>query len=123
MVPKTMATMPPAKPAMARIGRTRTRQPTGSAHFQLRLHHEGCCAGVMGMVMALSSKEVAGWPEGFYDNGHITSEVPMRCRSLLVLPLALLACRPSGPEPLSVRQPLHLEEHLGAARITGSEVP
>lgn len=48
----------------------------------------------------------------------------MRCRRfLLVLPLALLACRPSGPEPLSVRQPLHLEEHLEVARITGSEVP
>ena len=46
-----------------------------------------------------------------------------RCRSLLVFPLVLLACRPSGPEPLSVRQPLHLEEHLEAARITGSEVP
>ena len=47
----------------------------------------------------------------------------MRRRSLLVLPLALLACRPSGPAPLSVRQPLHLEEHLEAARIEGSEVP
>lgn len=46
-----------------------------------------------------------------------------RRRLVLVLPLALLACRPSGPEPLSVRQPLHLEEHLEAARITGSEVP
>lgn len=47
----------------------------------------------------------------------------MRCRSLLILPLAVLACRPSGPEPLSVRQPLHLEEHLDVARITGSAVP
>lgn len=42
---------------------------------------------------------------------------------LLLLGLPLLACRPSGPEPLSVRQPLHLEEHLAAARVTGSEVP
>lgn len=44
-------------------------------------------------------------------------------RSLALLPLALLACRPSGPEALSVRQPLHLEEHLAAARIEGSAVP
>lgn len=41
----------------------------------------------------------------------------------LLFPLALLACRPSGPEPLSARQPLHLEEHLAAAQVTGSEVP
>src|SRR6185436_15664025 len=44
-------------------------------------------------------------------------------RSLLLLPLILLACRPSGPEPLAARQPLHLEEHLAAARVDGSEVP
>jgi len=49
--------------------------------------------------------------------------MPCRRRSLLLLLPALLACRPSGPEPLAVRQPLHLEEHLEAARITGSEVP
>ncbi len=48
----------------------------------------------------------------------------MLCRrSLLFLPLVLLACRPSGTEPLAARQPLHLEEHLAAARVDGSEVP
>jgi len=53
-----------------------------------------------------------------------TLEVPMTRRLCLVLfPLVLLACRPSGPAPLSARQPLHLEEHLAAARIEGSEVP
>lgn len=37
--------------------------------------------------------------------------------------LVLLACRPSGPEPLSSDLPLHLEEHLAAARVQGSAVP
>lgn len=40
----------------------------------------------------------------------------------LLLPIVLcLGC--SGPAPLTVEMPLHLEEHLGAATVTGSEVP
>src|SRR6266545_962459 len=53
MLPKTIATMVPIKPASIRTGRSRTRQPTGTTHFQLRLHHDLCgCAGVIGSFMA-----------------------------------------------------------------------
>jgi len=58
-----------------------------------------------------------------------TLEVLMLRRlSLLLLSLAFLACQPSGSGsagsgPLSIQQPLHLEEHLDAARIEGSEIP
>ena len=40
----------------------------------------------------------------------------------LLVPLALfVSC--GGPPPLAVDMPLHLEEHLDAATIVGSEVP
>jgi len=40
----------------------------------------------------------------------------------LVLALICAGCA-SGPAPLTVEMPLHLEEHLDAATIVGSEVP
>jgi hypothetical protein len=38
----------------------------------------------------------------------------LRRLTVLLPPLALLACHPSGsgPAPLPIEQPLHLEEHL-----------
>lgn len=44
-------------------------------------------------------------------------------RSLVLLPLALLACSPSGRVPLLAEPPLHLEERLAGARIEGAEIP
>ncbi len=43
---------------------------------------------------------------------------------LLALVLALICAGcDSGPPPLTAEMPLHLEDHLDAARIEGSEVP
>ena len=41
--------------------------------------------------------------------------------NLLLLSVLCLGC--GGPAPLTVDMPLHLEEHLDAATIVGSEVP
>ncbi len=41
--------------------------------------------------------------------------------NLLLLSVWCLGC--GGPAPLTVDMPLHLEEHLDAATIVGSEVP
>src|SRR5215213_672170 len=140
MLPKTMARMPPMKPARARRGRIRTRQPTGTTHFQLRLHHDLCgCAGGIGSIrrspgpVGSRKRSWDDWRDstlarrrgvaGVIMEGETLEVLMTRRLCLVLLPLALLACRPSGPAPLSVRQPLHLEEHLDAARIEGSEVP
>ncbi|HWM92432.1 MAG TPA: sulfatase [Thermoanaerobaculia bacterium] len=47
-----------------------------------------------------------------------------RTAAVLVM-ISLLACEghDSGPAPLTAEVPLHLEEHLTAARVEGSEVP
>ncbi|MCZ6515411.1 MAG: hypothetical protein O6850_06075, partial [Acidobacteria bacterium] len=37
--------------------------------------------------------------------------------------LSILASCETGPKPLTADLPLHLEEHLDAASIEGSEVP
>ncbi len=50
-------------------------------------------------------------------NGHRTSLSTI----LLLLSVWCLGC--GGPAPLTVDMPLHLEEHLDAATIVGSEVP
>ncbi|MGH7475321.1 MAG: sulfatase family protein [Longimicrobiales bacterium] len=50
-------------------------------------------------------------------NAHRTS----RLAALLPPSLLWLAC--GGPAPLTVDTPLHLEEHVSSATITGSEVP
>ncbi len=42
---------------------------------------------------------------------------------LALLPLFLLTTCQHGPAPLTAEVPLHLEDHLDAAVITGSEVP
>ena len=41
----------------------------------------------------------------------------------VLLPLFLLTACQEGPEPLTAEVPLHLEDHLDAAVITGSKVP
>ncbi len=48
-----------------------------------------------------------------------------RCAALLIGVLVVASCvdRDSGPGPLTAETPLHLEEHLEAATIEGSEVP
>ncbi|MCH7935370.1 MAG: hypothetical protein IIC36_15370, partial [Gemmatimonadetes bacterium] len=50
-------------------------------------------------------------------NGHRSSLLA----SLLLPSVLCLGC--GGPAPLTVDMPLHLEDHLGAATIVGSEVP
>ncbi len=50
-------------------------------------------------------------------NGHRVHLLP----SLLLTSLLCFAC--GGPAPLTVDMPLHLEDHLDAATIVGSEVP
>ncbi len=52
---------------------------------------------------------------------------PLRFRCTATLPAVLLVisfagCE-TGPDPLTAEMPLHLEEHLDAATIVGSEVP
>ncbi len=51
-------------------------------------------------------------------NGHRSSLF-----ARLLLPSVLLCLGCGGPAPLTVDMPLHLEEHLDAATIVGSEVP
>jgi len=51
------------------------------------------------------------------DSGHRTS----LSTNLLLLSVLCLGC--GGPAPLTVDMPLHLEDHLDAATIVGSEVP
>ena len=50
-------------------------------------------------------------------NGHRSSLLA----SLLFTSVLCLGC--SGPAPLTVDMPLHLEDHLDVATIVGSEVP
>ena len=50
-------------------------------------------------------------------NGHRSSWLV----SLLLPSVLCLGC--GGPAPLTVDMPLHLEDHLDAATIVGSEVP
>ena len=51
-------------------------------------------------------------------NGHRSSLL-----ASLLLPSALLCLGCGGPAPLTVDMPLHLEDHLDAATVVGSEVP
>ena len=52
-----------------------------------------------------------------FQNGHRVS----LATNVLLLSVLCLGC--GGPAPLTVDMPLHLEEHLDAATIVGSEVP
>ena len=54
----------------------------------------------------------------WFVNGHRISLLPG-----FLLPSVLLCLGCGGPAPLTVDMPLHLEDHLDAATIVGSEVP
>jgi len=57
--------------------------------------------------------------------GYPSSFSTSRCAGLLLAILLAPGCtgRDSGPQPLTAVVPLHLEDHLDAAIIEGSEVP
>ena len=65
--------------------------------------------------------------DGRHIEGMLTDFAAKGCVAALalsvLLPLFLLTACQDGPAPLTAEVPLHLEDHLDAAVITGSEVP
>ncbi len=52
---------------------------------------------------------------------HVTHSRRSRSSAMMCAVVFVLGC--GGPAPLTVDMPLHLEDHLDAATIVGSEVP